>query len=236
MQPRKCSACRATVGDAVQPEPALRHWILLPALTATVVYLAGFTLKHIPALTTADQAVVDAVRRHRTPFLDGTATALNTLFGLPGGTILLAAACVLVLLLRRSLADAVLVGSSTVAGCVACWAMKLAVGRPGPGNRGDMALWGVSFPSGHTTCAVSLGIALVLLLRGTRWQAPAAVSACLIAVVVAASRVYLAAHYSSDTIASFVLSAAAIAFWWGAWNRLVRLRAGRVLQVAAAGS
>ena len=60
-----------------------------------------------------------------------------------------------------------------------------------------------SFPSGHTSFAVALAIALYLLARNTRWSTPVLCAGVVFALLVGASRLYLGVHYPSDIAGAF---------------------------------
>ena len=62
-----------------------------------------------------------------------------------------------------------------------------------------------SFPSGHTTCAFEIGIALMLTIRknAVRWIFP------VYSVVIMCTRLYLMVHYSSDVFAGVIVGTCA---------------------------
>lgn len=84
-------------------------------------------------------------------------------------------------------------------------------------HRPPMSLWamkadsGASYPSGHTTTAAVLAVALVVIAATLAGRSAALVLGGLYTLAVAASRVYLADHYPLDVIGS-VLCALAAAF------------------------
>lgn len=66
---------------------------------------------------------------------------------------------------------------------------------------------GPSFPSGHTTVAFSLAVALLLVVPG-RWRGPIAIGGALYAAAVGAATVSAAWHRPSDVIGAFLVTVA----------------------------
>ncbi len=101
--------------------------------------------------------------------------------------------------------------------------LKAAFDRPRP--PGSLIVTsGASFPSGHAvaTAVTAVGLVLVLATPGrTRWRWE--VNAVLITSVMALSRVYLRAHWLSDTVAGALLGAG-LALGWPALLMAVRQR------------
>lgn len=88
------------------------------------------------------------------------------------------------------------------------WATKVIYARPRP-PMGLVATNSYSFPSGHTgtAAAVSVGIVLLLALRGSRHWYLWALAVTYISAI-AWSRVYLRAHWLSDVVTGASLGAA----------------------------
>ncbi len=112
----------------------------------------------------------------------------------------------------RSLAALYVFGSVAVSGIVAN-VSKYAIGRARPKffpDTGSVAFdflsgdasW-ASFPSGHATTAMALGVSLALLFPRLRW-----VFLCL-GFWIAASRLFVLAHYPSDMAAGCLLGGGA---------------------------
>ncbi len=117
-------------------------------------------------------------------------------------------ACVALLragLRREALAVALSLGGAML---ISDW-IKLLVSRPRPPVEHLQAVTGSSFPSGHATQASAFWFSLVFVLPAVGASAKltrvAAGVALVIALTVAASRVYLGVHYPSDVIAGMLL-------------------------------
>jgi membrane-associated phospholipid phosphatase len=82
-------------------------------------------------------------------------------------------------------------------------------------HRPPVSLWamkadsGASYPSGHATIAAALAVTLIVVASTVAGRRAAIVLGVLYAVVVAASRVYLADHYLLDVLGSMLCALAA---------------------------
>ena len=227
--------------------PQLRHWIVLPLFAAALIAAAGLTLASVPAVTAADLSVDAALSHDHSAPLTAIALFINAVFSPVGGVLMIAAVCLFLLFVRRSPVNAMATGLVAAAAWVSCELFKLVVARhrPDPSALFDPLIpepGTDSFPSGHTSLAVALAIAVFLLARGTRWQWPALAGGAIVAVAVALSRLYLGVHYPTDVAASFLTSLTGAAFATGLWNAyglavLARLPLlGRLGPVRAPGS
>jgi undecaprenyl-diphosphatase len=101
--------------------------------------------------------------------------------------------------------------------------VKAAVDRPRPPDS-LIATSAAAFPSGHAIASAVTAVGLVLVLAPpgpTRWRWE--VRAVVFTAVMALSRVYLRAHWLSDTVAGALLGAA-LALGWPALLLAVRQR------------
>jgi membrane-associated phospholipid phosphatase len=123
------------------------------------------------------------------------------------------AACVL-LARRRAWTDITLLLASLAGGAALNVVAKQAIARPRPLFYDQHIHYTTySFPSGHTmgTTAVYAALAIIVA-RQTRYGPLAAAGAALVIGLVAASRVYLGAHYISDVVGGVLLGLAWVLF------------------------
>lgn len=148
-----------------------------------------------------DQPWHDFLLTQHNPVVDAVARFLNVAGGTLAMTIVtsvLAAG----LAIRRHFTAAVSVALTVAMASGLSSLIKMAVARPRPTD-GIVPAGSTSFPSGHTTTAAAITIALVIAF-------PFAWSRVLAAVwipVMAVSRNYLLVHWLSDVVAGAVLGA-----------------------------
>ncbi|MET9241239.1 glycosyltransferase [Nonomuraea sp. NPDC003709] len=172
--------------------------------------VVGFAAR-TPAWTAADTSVSQAVQSLRGPWPTAVAQVLNVGFGTVVGMVLAALLVVGVAVSGRTRA-----AGGVLLVIAAGWGMsalvKVIVARPRPPEVHALVreLGPDSFPSGHVCLTLSIVIAVALLARKTRgfWFV-VAVGGVLVAGQMAA-RVYLGAHYPTDTLGSLIVAPAAI--------------------------
>lgn len=204
------------------PQP--RHWILWPVFGAVLIVLFGLLIKVASGVTGAEIQVDVWLSRNQDGFFGAIALTIDTVLSPAGNLVILVVSFLFLLFARRSPVNAFAFTSVAAFGWLSSEAFKLIVAMPRPnGHLLQHPLLAEvghdSFPSGHTTFAVSYAIAAVLLARRTRWATLTTVVAILFAVLVAFSRLYVGAHYPSDVIGAFLVGFTAIAFYTGLWNR-----------------
>jgi membrane protein DedA with SNARE-associated domain/membrane-associated phospholipid phosphatase len=163
----------------------------------------------------ADPHVTAWVIAHRTGWLT---SALQVLTWLGSTAVIIPAglAAGLYFLIRRRTWQPLALLAAAVAGAIGLYdIVKPLVGRPRP----PAAIWighytGAAFPSGHATqsaafyamLAIVLGAGLSVRRRAILWSA-----AALVALIIGASRIYLAAHWLTDVLAGYALGATWVA-------------------------
>jgi undecaprenyl-diphosphatase len=196
-----------------------------PPVAIAVAAGAVFIALTVAVTTTAhlglDAQAFDVARDLRAPWLDSVARVITTLglFAIVGPAVLIGA----VPLVRdghRARAAALVAGAALAWATV--WITKTAVGR----HRPPLPLVhtsGESFPSGHAANSVAwiaLAIALTIVIRTRGWRWAAVGAGLLLTVLVGLTRIYLRAHYASDTLAGEALAvtgyalATAVAMGW----------------------
>ncbi|MEU1387366.1 MULTISPECIES: glycosyltransferase [unclassified Nonomuraea] len=172
--------------------------------------VVGFAAR-TPAWTAVDMRVSQAVQSLRGPWLTAMAQVLNVGFGTVVGTALAVLLVVGVAISGRTRAA---VGVLTV--IAAGWGVgalvKVVVARPRPPAVDALVreLGSDSFPSGHVCLTLSIVVAGALLARKTRLFRPVVVAGAVLVAGQMTARVYLGAHYPSDTLGSIILTPAAI--------------------------
>lgn len=161
-------------------------------------------------LVRADHGLHELVQSLRTPWGDRIMVFV-TQFG--DGVVIAGMALVVVawLLLAGHRRAGAYLGATLVFGQLAALAIKFAVERPRPVPSLYDGISEFAFPSGHATMAMAAyGFMAVMIARGTqparRWLVFA--GAALLIGAIALSRVYLGAHWLSDTLGGLSLGLA----------------------------
>ncbi|MCW2849962.1 MAG: phosphatidic acid phosphatase [Marmoricola sp.] len=185
--------------------------------TVSVVALADAVGEH-EGLSRLDPTIAADVVRSRTATLTQLARIL-TLLGsevVVGGLALVVLA---LLLARRDFSRAAVFAVALGGSAFLTVAVKLLVGRARPGavDRLGAVDTTYSFPSGHTlNSAVFLTMVVWLLWPALRYAARVVMvtTAAVLAVGVAASRVYLGYHWLTDVVASGLVALAWLTILW----------------------
>ncbi|MFG1706299.1 glycosyltransferase [Nonomuraea sp. M3C6] len=171
--------------------------------------VVGFAAR-TPAWTAADTSVSQAVQSARSPWLTTVAQVLNVGFGTVVGAALAAVLIVGVAVsgrLRAAGRVLVVIG----AGWGVSPLVKTLVARPRPPAAHALVHeLGPGFPSGHVCLTLSIVVAVALLVGRTRLFRPVVAAGCVLVAGQMLARVYLGAHYPTDTLGSIILTPAAI--------------------------
>lgn len=188
---------------------ARQPWILPAIFVIFVVLAAGATFNALPW----DKPITAWVIGERTPWADALFRRVSYL----GSTHVVLAVAALAALAswRRCPRLALAIVVITLARPLAEWMLKELIDRPRPAGDRMVTGTGPSFPSGHPLAtAASWGLLPLVagLYTARRWLWwVIAVSVWALAVLVAASRVWLAVHWTSDVLAALALAVLGVA-------------------------
>jgi membrane-associated phospholipid phosphatase len=182
-------------------------------LGASVVVTLLYVL---PSTRPAVQAVDDAVWRLAGDVRNAPTTAVAIVLSWLGSAVVnwpLRVAALILLAWRRHWLRLAAFGLAVITSEVLIGVVKATVDRPRPPGS-LITTSGASFPSGHAiaTAVTAVGLVLVLAPPGPkrwRWE----VYAVVFTSVMALSRVYLRAHWLSDTVAGALLGAGLALGW-----------------------
>jgi undecaprenyl-diphosphatase len=160
-----------------------------------------------PHLHTLDQGLMTLIQEQRHPLLD-SAMVLVTRMGDHSTQVAAGVLLVLLLLFARRWRAAIFAGSTLLATSLGVTLLKLVFARSRPDVLAE-PLQTFSFPSGHSSSAFALFLVLgVLAGRGqsARMRLTWMLLACLPALAIALSRVYLGVHWPTDVLAGSLLA------------------------------
>lgn len=186
----------------------LRSRVTVPAIVVAFVALAlAAAIGGGALLLVWDEPIQRWVESHRTPALDGFFLFMSRF----GSTVVvvIGLAVLLALVWRTCRPLFLVVLTATLARPVLEWTLKALIDRDRPDLDRLVGGQGPSFPSGHPMAAIALfGLVppVVALVTHRRvWWWVAAVASGLVALLVAASRVYLGVHWLSDVVGALLL-------------------------------
>jgi membrane-associated phospholipid phosphatase len=216
----------ATTTSTSNPTIARRRASLVLVSVTSVMLLA--VLYAVAVHTEVGQRLDDAALRGRTrdsAVQHAVGRALDTVS--TTSLVIATVALVVVALARRRPRLAVGVGVLVVGANVTTQILKEVLDRP---RLGDSAVSSVtSFPSGHSTVAMSLALALVVVVP-SRHRLVAGVAGVTYAVVVGAATLTGAWHRTSDVLGAYLVTlawAAGVCAWLVAARRARRVTAPR---------
>ena len=211
--PRRTSTSPVTV-QPHRATAATARGVVLPLTVVLLVILAGLAIVASPGIAAWDLGVIRAVESARTPFLDAVTLTDSVLFSPVAALLIVGVISAATWLARRRLAPALAFAALALLPWLGSTVVKDIVRRPRPlpADLPHHVLTdtGFSFPSGHTSFAVALGLALLIAFGHGRLRRPLIAFAIVAPLVTAFSRVYLGVHNPTDVLASLVYATAAV--------------------------
>lgn len=192
--------------------PDARFWLQLTVGAVTLVaaaWLFGKVVEDVVTgdlLTVADEWLAAWLNQHATPGFTRAMLLVTDLAGLTVVTGVSLATAIFLVSMRRWhwLLALILV---VPGGALLNELLKIVFQRARPTlDHPIFTVTGYSFPSGHTMIATLLygflAVFLFQVVQRWRWRALGAIGAAILIPLVAVSRMYLGAHYLSDTLAA----------------------------------
>ncbi|HKJ91715.1 MAG TPA: bifunctional DedA family/phosphatase PAP2 family protein [Longimicrobiales bacterium] len=199
------------------------HWVTVLALNLAAVGIFAKIAEDVAERESGafDHAIRDWVLAHHTPALNaffGTVTWLGSVPVLGAASIV----AVVVLARRRSWRYAAVMALAPLLAGGAILGLKALFARPRPPGAAAHALYGFSFPSGHTTGSTGVLLTFTYVFWreriAGRWLPAVAIATALL---VGLSRVYLDVHWATDVLGGWAVGVF-IATWSGAVYERVR--------------
>jgi len=202
-----------------------RSRIALSIVTIAVVIAFGEFITHVSAWTPIDLTLVSDINAQHFAVADMLALGINTLFSPAYATAISIVVAIFVFSITRNIRATLRFLTMIALTWAGTQAIKVLIHRPRP-DHAHLAHrlineYTLSFPSGHTAFAVSLGLALVATASPGLARRVIAVITSVLGVTVAYSRVYLGVHYVTDVIAGIVYASAAALLIATLWDRFI---------------
>ncbi|MGA5130911.1 phosphatase PAP2 family protein [Streptomyces olivoreticuli] len=210
--------------------PYVRHWLRNSILLFALAITLGLVAAHTHLIQPHDLQLDRTIQKLRTGWLNHTMEGVSYLASPVAGVVILALWSGWLLFVRRRPMRAVATFLVVAIGWNSTQLAKAIVARPRPPREFmlDPEIGSNSFPSGHTAFTVAVAVAAYFLLRESRHRRTAVVCGVLAVLLVAFSRMYVGAHYPTDTLGSVLIAGSAIFFVTGVWHAWVLPRLHRL--------
>ena len=197
--------------------------VVLVVVVIVLVLVSGIALAHSSGVTASETDLLAQIAAGRVGWLVSVSLALDWVFSPPIALTVGIVAAALVLMASRSWITVLHFALLVLGTWLSSEVIKLLVHRPRPiAKLADTLVPNPdpdSYPSGHVCFAVGLGLAIFVLAIRSRVRVIVAVLAILLALISAASRVYLGIHFPTDALASLVFGVAALVGIETVWRR-----------------
>lgn len=201
--------------------PYVRHWLRNSILLFAAAIVLGLVAAHTTLIQPHDLSLDRTIQTNlRTPWLNHAMELVSYCASPVAGVLILAAWSGWLLFVRRRPTAAVSAFLVVAVGWNSTQIAKAIVARERPPRQFslDPEIGSNSFPSGHTAFTVAAVVAAYFLLRETRHRRTVMVCGVFAVLLVAFSRMYIGAHYPTDTFGSVLIAGSAILFVTGVWH------------------
>ncbi|MEU4213534.1 phosphatase PAP2 family protein [Streptomyces sp. NPDC026206] len=201
--------------------PYVRHWLRNSVLLFATAIALGLVAAHTRLIQPHDLDLDRTIQTHsRTGWLNHTMEAVSACASPVAGVIILAVWCGWLLFVKRRPIAASATFLVVAIGWNSTQIAKAIVARNRPPREFmlDPEIGSNSFPSGHTAFTVAVAIAVFFLFRESRHRRTVVVCGVFAVLLVAFSRMYVGAHYPTDTFGSVLIASSAILFVTGLWH------------------
>ncbi|MGW1071987.1 phosphatase PAP2 family protein [Streptomyces sp. NPDC002537] len=201
--------------------PYVRHWLRNSILLFALAITLGLVAAHTHLIQPHDLKLDRTIQTNlRTGWLNHVMEGVSYLASPVAGVVILAVWSGWLLFFRRRPMRAVATFLVVAIGWNSTQVAKAVVARPRPPREFmlDPEIGSNSFPSGHTAFTVAAAVAAYFLFRESRHRKTVAVCGVLAVLLVAFSRMYVGAHYPTDTFGSVLIAGSAILFVTGVWH------------------
>ncbi len=201
--------------------PYVRHWLRNSLLLFASAIALGLVAAHTKVIQPHDLDLDRTIQTNtRTGWLNTTMELISYCASPVAGVVILAIWCGYLLFVRRRPITASAVFLVVAVGWNSTQLAKAIVARPRPPREFmlDPEIGSNSFPSGHTAFTVAVAVAVFFLFRESRHRRTVVVCGVLAVLLVAFSRMYVGAHYPTDTFGSVLIAGSAILFITGVWH------------------
>ncbi|MEU1374077.1 phosphatase PAP2 family protein [Streptomyces triculaminicus] len=201
--------------------PYVRHWLRYSILLFASAIVLGMTAAHTKIIQPHDLDLDRTIQTNtRTGWLNHTMEAVSYCASPVAGVLIIAVWCGYLLFVRRRPIAASATFLVVAIGWNSTQLAKAIVARPRPPREFmlDPEIGSNSFPSGHTAFTVAAMVGVYFLLRESRHRRTVVFLGVLAVLLVAFSRMYVGAHYPTDTFGSVLIAGSAIFFVTGVWH------------------
>ncbi|MFG2178584.1 phosphatase PAP2 family protein [Streptomyces abikoensis] len=201
--------------------PYVRHWLRNSILLFAAAIVLGLVAAHTTLIQPHDLSLDRTIQTNlRTSWLNHAMELVSYCASPVAGVLILAAWSGWLLFVRRRPTAAVSTFLVVAVGWNSTQIAKAIVARERPPRQFslDPEIGSNSFPSGHTAFTVAAVVAAYFLLRETRHRRTVLIGGVFAVLLVAFSRMYIGAHYPTDTFGSVLIAGSAILFVTGVWH------------------